>query len=74
MSLGTILVIILVVFLLGGFSGRFGEPRSDGTALGIFREVFKDLEVVSVPSRDLLYAGGNIHCITQQEPVAGFGG
>jgi hypothetical protein len=24
MSLGTILVIILIVFLLGGFSGRFG--------------------------------------------------
>jgi hypothetical protein len=24
MTLGTILVIILVVFLLGGFSGRFG--------------------------------------------------
>ncbi len=24
MSLGTILIIVLVVFLLGGFSGRFG--------------------------------------------------
>ncbi|OYU77463.1 MAG: DUF3309 domain-containing protein [Alphaproteobacteria bacterium PA3] len=24
MSLGTLLVIVLVVFLLGGFSGRFG--------------------------------------------------
>jgi agmatine/peptidylarginine deiminase len=28
---------------------------------------------VSAPLRDLLYAGGNIHCITQQEPVAGIG-
>mgnify|MGYP001220294451 CR=1 FL=1 len=37
--------------------------------LGIFREVFKDVEIVPVPSRDLLYAGGNIHCITQQEPL-----
>jgi hypothetical protein len=26
MSLGHILVIILVIFLLGGFSGRFGGP------------------------------------------------
>lgn len=26
MSLGTILLIILVIFLLGGFSGRFGGP------------------------------------------------
>lgn len=24
MSLGTILVVVLVIFLLGGFSGRFG--------------------------------------------------
>ncbi len=48
----------------------FGTPKSDTAALGLFREVFKDLEIVPVPSRDLLYAGGNIHCITQQEPVA----
>ena len=26
MSLGTILVIVLIIFLLGGFSGRFGGP------------------------------------------------
>ena len=26
MSIGTILIIILVIFLLGGFSGRFGGP------------------------------------------------
>ncbi len=42
--------------------------ESDAAALGLFREVFKDMEIVQVPSRDLLYAGGNIHCITQQEP------
>ena len=49
----------------------FGEPKSDGAAFGIFRGVFKDMEIVPVPSRDLLYGGGNIHCITQQEPIAG---
>ena len=48
----------------------FGEEKSDTQALGLFREVFKDLDVVQVDARDLLYAGGNIHCITQQEPVA----
>ena len=51
----------------------FSEPKSDAVAVGIFREVFKDLEIFPVSSRDLLYAGGNIHCITQQEPVAKFG-
>lgn len=49
----------------------FGNPESDAAAQGLFRELFKDLEIVPVPSRALLYAGGNIHCITQQEPVTG---
>jgi len=49
---------------------EFGLPESDALALGIFREVFRHEEIVQVPSADLLYAGGNIHCITQQEPVA----
>lgn len=51
----------------------FGNPESDAAALGIFREVFKDMKIVPVPSRDLLYAGGNIHCTTQQEPESGVG-
>jgi Na+/melibiose symporter-like transporter len=25
MSLGTILIVVLIIFLLGGFSGRFGD-------------------------------------------------
>ncbi len=52
---------------------EFGLRESDALALGIFRDVFKDMEIVQVPSRDLLYAGGNIHCITQQEPVTATG-
>ncbi len=52
---------------------EFGLRESDALALGIFRDLFKDMEIVQVPSRDLLYAGGNIHCITQQEPVTSTG-
>lgn len=37
----------------------FGDAESEAAALGLFREVFKDMEIVQVPSRDLLYAGGN---------------
>ena len=37
MSLGTVLVIILIIFLLGGFSGRFGGY---GTALATAASVF----------------------------------
>ena len=48
----------------------FGFPEHDHRVLGIFREVFSDREVVPVPSLEIAFAGGNIHCITQQEPAA----
>jgi len=39
MSLGLILIIILVIFLLGGFSGRFGGygyGHANASPLGLF--------------------------------------
>jgi agmatine deiminase len=48
----------------------FGFPDHDQHVLGIFRDVFSDREVVPVASLEIAYAGGNIHCITQQEPAA----
>jgi agmatine deiminase len=48
----------------------FGFPDHDRHVLGIFREVFPDRRVVQVASLEIAYAGGNIHCITQQEPAA----
>lgn len=48
----------------------FGFPDHDHRVLGIFREVFPDREVVPVASLEIAYIGGNIHCITQQEPAA----
>lgn len=34
MSLGTILIIILVIFLIGGFGDRFGAPWQYGYGYG----------------------------------------
>jgi agmatine deiminase len=48
----------------------FGFPDHDRRVLEIFREVFSDRDVVPVSSLEIAFAGGNIHCITQQEPVA----
>ena len=48
----------------------FGFPDHDQRVLGIFRDLFSDREVVPVASLEIAYGGGNIHCITQQEPAA----
>lgn len=39
MSLGTILIIILVIFLLGGFSGRFGGYGFGHAGTGVLGSV-----------------------------------
>lgn len=48
----------------------FNDP-SDELALAKMREVFPDREVVGVYAREILLGGGNIHCITQQQPKSG---
>jgi len=45
----------------------FGVP-TDAAAEQILRGLFRDREVMMVPGREILLGGGNIHCITQQQP------
>ena len=45
------------------------DPRMDGEAKAILAGLFPDREVVAVPSREIVLGGGNIHCITQQQPA-----
>lgn len=45
----------------------FDDPHDDAAAT-ILRRVFPEREVVMVPGREILLGGGNIHCITQQQP------
>ena len=47
----------------------FGVPQ-DEAAREIVQSLFPDRNVVQVYSREILLGGGNIHCITQQQPTA----
>jgi agmatine deiminase len=47
----------------------FDDP-ADGEARDIVAHLFLGREVVQVPTLELAKADGNIHCITQQQPVA----
>jgi agmatine deiminase len=46
------------------------DPRRDGSALRKLKALFPRREMVGVPAREILLGGGNIHCITQQVPLA----
>ncbi len=45
------------------------NDQNDEVALGIIKSCFPDREVVGINATDLIYGGGAIHCITEQEPL-----
>lgn len=47
----------------------FGDEHHDRKAIATLEAVFPERRVVGVASREILLGGGNIHCITQQEPA-----
>lgn len=44
------------------------DPEYDGAAMEMLAKVFPDRKVKGVPAREILLGGGNIHCVTQQQP------
>jgi agmatine deiminase len=44
------------------------NDTNDEKAMSIIKSCFPDREVVGIDCTDLIYGGGAIHCITQQEP------
>ncbi|MBN2404793.1 MAG: agmatine deiminase [Coriobacteriia bacterium] len=46
----------------------FGD-RHDEVAVEVLRGLFPDREVVTFPGREIVLGGGNVHCITQQQPL-----
>lgn len=45
----------------------FNDPK-DEEAKTILQQLFPDKKIVMVAGREILLGGGNIHCITQQQP------
>ncbi|MGH8249347.1 MAG: agmatine deiminase [Steroidobacteraceae bacterium] len=46
------------------------DPRTDRGAKTAIARLFPGRKVIGIPSREILLGGGNIHCITQQQPRA----
>ena len=47
-----------------------GDDRLDRQAIGTFRDIVTDREIVGVPAPTLNWAGGGPHCVTQPLPAA----
>lgn len=54
--------------ILPQFGGENSE--SDRLAAEILEKVCKDKKIIPIYARDIILGGGNIHCITQQIPLA----
>ncbi|CAH2212108.1 agmatine deiminase [Tepidibacter aestuarii] len=47
----------------------FNDEKYDKLAEEKLKEIFPDRKVVGVYAREIILGGGNIHCITQQQPL-----
>jgi len=52
----------------GAIVPTFNDPH-DQAALDTLQRLLPDRKVVGIPAREILLGGGNIHCITQQQPI-----
>jgi agmatine deiminase len=46
----------------------FNDPN-DQKAIDIIQSCFPDRKVVPIDCSDIIYGGGGIHCMTQQQPA-----
>lgn len=56
----------------GIIAPQYGD-ENDALALEQLQRIFPERKVVGVYTREIVYGGGNIHCITQQQPKRGMG-
>ena len=49
---------------------QFNQTRWDEAAVKTLTSLFPGRDVIGVQARGILIGGGNIHCVTQQVPLA----
>lgn len=47
----------------------FGDEKYDNMAKETLQKIFPDRDIVGIYAREIILGGGNIHCITQQQPL-----
>jgi len=47
----------------------FNDKIYDAKAEATLQNLFPDRKIIPINSREILLGGGNIHCITQQQPT-----
>lgn len=67
---GTFIATYINCYLCNGgvILPAFNDPQ-DEIAIQIFKEIYPDRKIVPVYTREISVGGGNIHCITQQQPA-----
>ena len=48
----------------------FNDEKADNNAQKILETVFPDRKIVAINGIDISMGGGNVHCITQQQPLS----
>ena len=49
---------------------RFQDEKADDNAKNILQSVFPDRKIIAINGIDISMGGGNVHCITQQQPLS----
>ena len=47
----------------------FDDPHDAAAVAALRAALFPGRRILTVPGREILLGGGNVHCITQQVPV-----
>ena len=49
---------------------NFKDEKADNNAKNIIQANFPDRKIITTNGIDILMGGGNVHCITQQQPIS----